>query len=75
MASFIRAGMFIINIDAIAKIEDHSTAAAVEVHIYLVNSEYIVLRGAEAMGVLDFFATRASVVGEERRVPGPCTLP
>lgn len=74
MASFIRAGTFIINIDAIAKIEDRSTAAATEVHIYLVNSEYIVLRGVDAKGVLDFFAGKVSVVGEVTRIPAPCSL-
>lgn len=80
MARFIKAGRFIINIDAVAKIEDLTTSGGLtEININLTNGDYIVLRDTEAVAVLDFFLSRrkdragaGSPIGLDGDIP-PCT--
>lgn len=61
MAQFIKAGKSIINIDAIARIEDLSiTGGMAEVNVHLSNGQYVVVRDAEACALLDFFSRRTT---------------
>lgn len=59
MSRFLKAGRFIINIDAIAKIEDLTSGVGhAEINVHLNNGDYLVLREADARAVLDFFLSQ-----------------